>query len=93
MLGSSIMFAPVTTAGATSVYVYLPAGFWRSIHSTSVIIQSTGQSFSVDAPLGCPAAFISVTPSNECTNDLLKEFINTVPKILQACSEITWSRI
>ncbi len=56
MLGSDLLVAPVTTEGATSRQVYLPAGAtWFSVWTGDS--HEGGQRIEIDAPIGSPPVF------------------------------------
>ncbi len=56
MLGSALLVAPVTTEGATTRRVYLPAGA-RWFHVWTGEAYDGGQEIEVDAPIGSPPVF------------------------------------
>ena len=55
MIGDSLLVAPVTTEGATSRSVYVPAGTWYDVWTGDSV--QGGQRLSVDAPIGSPPVF------------------------------------
>jgi alpha-glucosidase (family GH31 glycosyl hydrolase) len=57
MFGGEILVAPVTTAGATSRSVYLPAGNWMNYNDKSTI-SAGGTSITASAPLATIPLFV-----------------------------------
>lgn len=51
MWGPSVLISPVLEAGKTSVSAYFPAGRWYDFANQTLIIDSKGESKTLDAPL------------------------------------------
>ena len=56
MLGDSLLVAPVVEEGATEWELYLPAGTWYHVWTGDEYV-STGETVTVDAPIGSPPVF------------------------------------
>lgn len=76
MLGPDVIVAPVLASGATSRTVYLPAGEWVHLFRGNVLGDpNQGATFTVDAPLGAPPAFVKKGSASEMPlREALHEF-------------------